>query len=113
MIDRGVLGMQSVLRLAVFNVVPTAIELLLVTAIIWHLFDWRFAAVTLSRRSPPTSCSPAFWPGRRGRYRRTLNDTDNDASSKAMDSLLNYETVKYFGNEAHEAARYDKRAGTV
>ena len=46
--------------------------------------------------------------GRRGRYRRTLNETDNEASSKSLDSLLNYETVKYFGNEAHEAARYDK-----
>jgi len=46
--------------------------------------------------------------GRRGRYRRTLNETDNDASSKALDSLLNYETVKYFGNEAHEASRYDR-----
>jgi ATP-binding cassette, subfamily B, heavy metal transporter len=45
--------------------------------------------------------------GRRGRYRRTLNESDNDASSKSLDSLLNYETVKYFGNEAHEAARYD------
>src|SRR5258708_1480556 len=46
-IDRGVAGMQSVLRLAVFNVVPTAVELLLVTGIIWHLFDWRYAMVTL------------------------------------------------------------------
>src|SRR5258708_7668215 len=47
-IDRGVTGMQSVLRLAVFNVVPTAVELALVTAIIWHMFDWRYAIVTLS-----------------------------------------------------------------
>ena len=46
--------------------------------------------------------------GRRGRYRRTMNDTDNDASTKALDSLLNYETVKYFNNEAHEAQRYDR-----
>ncbi len=45
-IDRGVLGMQSVLRLAVFNVVPTAMELVMVTAIIWHLFDWRYAMIT-------------------------------------------------------------------
>ena len=45
-IDRGVLGMQSVLRLAVFNVVPTALELVMVTAIIWHMFDWRYAVVT-------------------------------------------------------------------
>ena len=106
-IDRGVLGMQSVLRLAVFNVVPTAIELLLVTAIIWHLFDWRYAMVTLLAVAGYVAFTSVL-AGRRGQYRRTLNETDNEASSKSLDSLLNYETVKYFGNEAHEAARYDK-----
>ena len=106
-IDRGVQGMQSVLRLAVFNVVPTAVELLLVTAIIWHMFDWRYAAVTVLAVVVYVLFTSVL-AGRRGRYRRTLNDTDNDASSKALDSLLNYETVKYFGNEAHEAARYDR-----
>ncbi len=106
-IDRGVLGMQSVLRLAVFNVVPTAVELLLVTGIIWHLFDWRYAAVTLSAVVIYVLFTSVL-AGRRGRYRRTLNETDNEASSKSLDSLLNYETVKYFGNEAHEAARYDR-----
>ena len=106
-IDRGVQGMQSVLRLAVFNVVPTAVELLLVTAIIWHMFDWRYAAVTVAAVLVYVVFT-SLLAGRRGRYRRTLNETDNDASSKALDSLLNYETVKYFGNEAHEAARYDR-----
>ena len=106
-IDRGVQGMQSVLRLAVFNVVPTAVELLLVTAIIWHLFDWRYAAVTVGAVLVYVAFTSVL-AGRRGRYRRTLNDTDNDASSKSLDSLLNYETVKYFGNEAHEAARYNR-----
>jgi ATP-binding cassette subfamily B protein len=106
-IDRGVLGMQSVLRLAVFNVVPTAIELLLVTAIIWRMFDWRYAMVTLLAVLIYVGFT-SILAGRRGRYRRTLNETDNEASSKSLDSLLNYETVKYFGNEAHEAARYDK-----
>ena len=105
-IDRGTLGMQSVLRLAVFNVVPTVIELALVTAIIWRLFDWRFAAVTLLAVLIYVAFTAAF-ATRRVRLRRTMNDTDNDASSKALDSLLNFETVKYFGNEAHEAARYD------
>ena len=106
-IDRGVQGMQSVLRLAVFNVVPTAVELLLVTGIIWYMFDWRYAGVTMAAVLVYVAFTSVL-AGRRGRYRRTLNDTDNDASSKALDSLLNYETVKYFGNEAHEAARYDK-----
>ena len=105
-IDRGVLGMQSVLRLAVFNVVPTALELVMVTAIIWHLFDWRYAVVTVVAVVVYVAFT-AVLAGRRGRYRRTMNDTDNDASTKSLDSLINYETVKYFGNEAHEADRYD------
>jgi ATP-binding cassette subfamily B protein len=105
-IDRGTTGTQSVLRLAVFNVVPTMIELTLVTAIVWRLFDWRFAAVTLLAVLVYVGFTATF-AARRVRLRRAMNDTDNDASSKALDSLLNFETVKYFGNEAHEAARYD------
>ncbi len=106
-IDRGVLGMQSVLRLAVFNVVPTALELVMVTAIIWHMFDWRYAVVTCLAVIVYVTFT-AVLAGQRGRYRRTMNDTDNDASSKSLDSLINYETVKYFGNEEHEAQRYDR-----
>jgi ATP-binding cassette subfamily B protein len=105
-IDRGTLGVQSVLRLAVFNVVPTIIELFLVTAIIWRAFDWRFAAVTLTAVLAYVTFTAAF-AARRVRLRRTMNDTDNEASTRALDSLLNFETVKYFGNEPHEAARYD------
>ena len=105
-IERGSQGIQSVLRLAVFNVVPTVIELLLVTAIIWHLFDWRFAAITFGAVVIYAGFTMSF-AGWRARIRRTMNDRDNDASTKALDSLLNYETVKYFGNEMHEAARYD------
>jgi ATP-binding cassette subfamily B protein len=106
-IDRGTQGMQSVLRLAVFNVVPTAIELALVTGIIWYLFDWRYALITCCAVLTYVGFTTLL-AGRRGRYRRTMNETDNDASTKALDSLLNYETVKYFNNEAHEAARYDR-----
>ena len=105
-IDRGVQGMQSVLRLAVFNVVPTALELVMVTAIIWHMFDWRYAVVTCVAVLVYVGFTTIL-AGRRGRYRRTMNDTDNDASTKSLDSLINYETVKYFGNEEHEAQRYD------
>ena len=93
-------------RLPVGVVPPTLIELLLVTAIIWRLFDWRFAAVTLLAVLLYVGFTAAF-AARRVRLRRTMNDTDNDASTKALDSLLNFETVKYFGNEAHEAVRYD------
>jgi ATP-binding cassette subfamily B protein len=105
-IDRGVQGMQSVLRLAVFNIVPTALELVMVTAIIWHLFDWRYAAITVVAVTLYIGFT-AVLAGQRSRIRRTMNDTDNDASTKSLDSLLNYETVKYFGNEEHEAQRYD------
>ena len=105
-IDRGVLGMQSVLRLAVFNVVPTALELVMVTAIIWHMFDWRYAVVTCLAVVVYVAFT-AVLAGQRGRYRRTMNDTDNDASTKSLDSLINYETVKYFNNEEHESQRYD------
>ena len=105
-IDRGVQGMQSVLRLAVFNVVPTALELIMVTVIIWRMFDWRYAVVTCVAVLAYVAYTTLL-AGRRGRYRRTMNDTDNDASTKALDSLLNYETVKYFNNESHEAERYD------
>ena len=106
-IDRGVLGMQSVLRLAVFNVVPTALELILVTGIIWRLFDWRYALVTLVAVLLYVGFTMLL-AGRRGHYRRTMNDTDNEASSKSLDSLLNFETVKYFNNEEHESRRYDQ-----
>ena len=99
-------GIQSVLRLAVFNVVPTLMELLMVTGIIWHLFDWRFAVVTFVAVVLYIGFTMGF-AGWRVRARRTMNDNDNEASTKALDSLLNYETVKYFGNEEHEATRYD------
>jgi ATP-binding cassette subfamily B protein len=105
-VDRATQGLQSVLRLAVFNVVPTAIELALVTFVIWRLFDWRFAGVTVLAVLAYVAFTMLF-ASRRARLRRAMNDTDNDASTKALDSLLNFETVKYFGNEAHEAARYD------
>ena len=87
-IDRGVTGMQSVLRLSVFNVVPTVLELLMVTAIIWHLFDWRYALTTFVAVLVYVAFTGVF-AMRRSRYRRTMNDTDNDASTKALDSLLN------------------------
>jgi len=106
-IDRGTAGIEAVLRLAVFNVVPTLVEVVLVTAILWRLFDWRYAALTLVA----VSCYLAFtftFTGWRVRIRRTMNLADSEAKTKAIDSLINYETVKYFGNERHEAARFDE-----
>ena len=106
-IERGTSGIESVLRLAVFNIIPTLLEVVLVTGILWHLFDWRFAAVTFVAVGLYITFTFIFtnW---RVRFRRAMNDTDSDAQTKAVDSLLNFETVKYFGNEDHEAARFDK-----
>ena len=105
-IDRGTAGIQTVLRLAIFNVIPTVFEMLMVTAIIWRLFDWRFALLTLAAVSSYLGFTLGF-TNVRVRIRRTMNDTDNEARTRAIDSLLNYETVKYFGNERHESARFD------
>ncbi len=105
-IERGSAGIESVLRLAVFNIVPTLFELVLVTTIMWRVFDWRFALVTFGAVGAYIAFTLAFatW---RVRFRRKMNENDTEAQSKAVDSLLNYETVKYFGNEAHEARRFD------
>ena len=105
-IDRGTLGIQSVLRLAVFNVVPTIFEILMVTAILWDVFDWRFASLTFVAVALYLGFTLAF-TDLRVKIRRRMNDSDNEARGKSVDSLLNYETVKYFGNEAHEASRFD------
>ncbi len=105
-IDRGAGGVEAVLRLAVFNIIPTLFELLLVTLVLWHLFDWRYAALTFAAVFSYIGFTLLFttW---RVRFRRAMNDVDSEARGRAVDSLLNYETVKYFGNEAHEARRYD------
>jgi ABC-type transport system involved in Fe-S cluster assembly fused permease/ATPase subunit len=106
-IERGTLGIQQMLRMAIFNVIPTVIEMLMVTSILWVMFDWRFALVTFLAVSLYMSFT-LYFTNRRVGIRRVMNDSDSDAQSKAIDSLLNYETVKYFGNEAHEAKRYDE-----
>ncbi|GAC1344630.1 MAG: ABC transporter ATP-binding protein/permease [Acetobacteraceae bacterium] len=106
-IERGTNGIENVLRLAVFNIIPTLIEVLLVTAILWRMFDWRFAMVTFAAVILYIGFTFMFtnW---RVRFRRTMNEMDTEAQTKAVDSLLNFETVKYFGNEAHESRRFDE-----
>ncbi len=106
-IDRGMNGIEQVLRFAVFNIIPTLFELLLVTIIMWRLFDWRYALTTLVAVGLYVAFTLLF-TNFRVRYRRLMNDSDAEAQSKAVDSLLNYETVKYFGNEAHEIRRFDQ-----
>jgi ATP-binding cassette, subfamily B, heavy metal transporter len=105
-IDRGTNGIEQVLRYAVFNIIPTLFELTMVTFILWRLFDWRYAATTVIAVAAYVGFTLAF-TNYRVRFRRLMNDSDADAQTKAVDSLLNYETVKYFGNERHETARFD------
>ncbi len=105
-IDRGVKGIEFLLFFVLFSVLPTLIEIALVCGILWALFDWRFAAVTFGMILGfiALTFSITEW---RIRLRRAMNAADNEASSKVVDSLINYETVKYFGNEEHEARRFD------
>jgi ATP-binding cassette subfamily B protein len=105
-IERGTRGISFVLNFLVFNIVPTIIEILLVAAILWRMFDIDFALATLGTIGLYVAFTLLFtnW---RLRFRREMNETDQDANTKAIDSLLNYETVKYFNNEAHEVRRYD------
>jgi len=106
-IERGSLGVQIVLRLAIFNVVPTILEVALVTGLMWWMFDWRFAAIIVAAMVGYLAFTFAAsnW---RVRIRRTMNEMDSQAQTRAIDSLLNFETVKYFGNERHESARFDQ-----
>jgi ATP-binding cassette, subfamily B, heavy metal transporter len=105
-IDRGVKGIEFLLLFVVFNVLPTIIEILLVCGLLWSFYDIWFALVTFGTVAIYVVYTFVVtrW---RLKIRRVMNDADGDANTKAIDSLLNYETVKYFGNEEHEARRYD------
>lgn len=105
-IARGTDAIETVLRVGVFNVVPTMIEALMVIAVIWRLFDWRYAIVMLLAVAAYVAFTIGFTSWRIG-LRRRMNDINSEASWKALDSLLNYETVKYFNNEEHERQRYE------
>ncbi|MEZ5668396.1 MAG: ABC transporter ATP-binding protein/permease [Alphaproteobacteria bacterium] len=105
-IERGTNGIEFLLDFMLFNVLPTLLEIVLVCAILWALFDFWFAAVTFVSVSGYIAFTLVVTE-RRLKHRREMNDRDTEANTKAVDSLLNFETVKYFGAEAHEAARYD------
>ncbi|MBS0519460.1 MAG: ABC transporter ATP-binding protein/permease [Proteobacteria bacterium] len=105
-IERGTQGMEFLIRFTTFNILPTLLEILMVGAILWRLYDWRFTAITLGVIGAYIVFT--IWLSEwRITFVRRMNDADTDANAKAIDSLLNYETVKYFGNEVHEAERYD------
>lgn len=105
-IERGTKGIQTLLSFLLFNVLPTFFEIGLVCAVLWKMFDiWLAAATALTvGLYLAYTLVVTEW---RTQFRRLMNETDSEANTKAVESLLNYETVKYFGNEEHEARRYD------
>ena len=106
-IERGTKGIEFLLNFMLFNILPTFLEIGLVTLVLAKLYNPAFALVTFVTIAIYIAYT-LFVTEWRTKYRRTMNETDSEASTKAIDSLLNFETVKYFGNEEHEAARYDK-----
>ncbi len=106
-IERGISGISFLLRFMLFNIVPTLLEIGMVAAILWGKYDWHFAAIAFGAVALYVSFSIAVseW---RTKYVRAANQLDSKANTRAIDSLLNYETVKLFGNERHEAAEYDR-----
>ena len=106
-IERGVRGIESLISYSLYSIVPTLIEVTLVLSILAVKFDAMFAWITLGALSFYIFFTVRIteW---RTQFRRQANEFDSAAHTKAVDSLLNYETVKYFGNEAFEAQRYDQ-----
>ncbi|MBC8035658.1 MAG: ABC transporter ATP-binding protein/permease [Rhizobiales bacterium] len=105
-VSRGTAGIDTVLRFSLFNTFPTILEIGLVAGVLAWSFGWIYAAVILATVVVYIGYTYAATEWRIA-IRRTMNEADNDANTKAIDSLLNFETVKYFGNEDHEAQRYD------
>jgi ATP-binding cassette subfamily B protein len=106
-IERGTTAIDYLLSLVLFNVVPTIVELALVSVILGGFYSIDFAAVILVTVAfyIAFTISITQW---RVKVRREMNDRDSEANTKAVDSLLNFETVKYFANEEHEAERFDR-----
>ncbi|MHB1676938.1 MAG: ABCB family ABC transporter ATP-binding protein/permease [Sulfuriferula sp.] len=105
-IERGARGISSLISLTLFSVLPTLVEITLVAGILFAKFDWTFGAITVTVLVVYIALTVSIteW---RTHLRRAMNEMDSQANTKAIDSLLNYETVKYFGNEEFEAERYD------
>ncbi len=106
-IERGTSGISTLLSYLLFSIVPVILEFGLVAAVLLTRFDWRFAAITFGAVAVYIAFT-IFITEWRIDIRRRANELDSRANARAIDSLLNYETVKYFGNEEFEARRYDE-----
>ncbi|WP_424626947.1 ABCB family ABC transporter ATP-binding protein/permease [Bradyrhizobium sp. SYSU BS000235] len=106
-LERGRTGIETIVRMVILQLAPTIVELTLLMAVLVWQFDWRYALVTLATVVIYMYYTyiATEW---RIEIRRKMNDSDTEANTKAIDSLLNYETVKYFSAEDREATRYDK-----
>lgn len=106
-IERGTRGIQSLISYSLYSILPTLIEFCLVLGYFAYSYDIWFASITLAALVLYIGFTVAVteW---RTHFRRTMNEMDSRANQKAIDSLLNFETVKYFGNESFEAKRYDE-----
>ena len=106
-LERGRNGIETIVRMVILQLAPTVIELALIVWVLLYQFDWRYVAAILVTVAVYMAYTYYATEWRIG-IRRKMNDSDSDANTKAIDSLLNYETVKYFGAEARETQRYDR-----
>jgi ABC-type multidrug transport system fused ATPase/permease subunit len=106
-IERGAQGISSLISFTLYSVLPTLIEVLLVVGYLWYHYDGWFAGIAIGALT-----LYVVWTikvtGWRTKFRRQVNEQDSRANTRAIDALLNYETVRYFGNEGFEAGRYDE-----
>ena len=106
-LERGRAGIETIVRMTMLTAIPTIVEFSLILAVMLYEFDWRYALVTVLMIVFYMGFTTKATQWRIG-IRRNMNDSDTEANTKAVDSLLNYETVKYFGAEQRERDRYDK-----
>jgi ATP-binding cassette subfamily B protein len=106
-LERGRNGIETIVRMVILQLMPTIVEVALLMVVLSWQFDWRYVLATLAMVVVFMSFTYYATEWRIG-IRRKMNESDVDANTKAIDSLLNYETVKYFGSEQREAARYDR-----
>src|SRR6266436_2089357 len=106
-LERGRNAIETIVRMVILQLVPTVVEVLMITAVLLYQFDWRYVVVIMITVALYMWYTYLATEWRIG-IRRKMNESDSDANTKAIDSLLNYETVKYFGAEERERARYDR-----
>jgi ATP-binding cassette subfamily B protein len=106
-LDRARVGIETLSRMVILQLLPTIVEVVLVAGVLLYMFNWLYVAVIVATIGLYTSYTYFATEWRIG-IRKRMNDSDTEANTKAIDSLLNYETVKYFSAEEREGARYDK-----